>query len=350
MRKCQLPYSGYCITADGRGVPCCAMSPNGDKHVSLKDAFDLSVFKEARDNETKWPRICRTCRKEEELYGGSHASKVEIIDPVDNVISYLDVSFSNTCNLNCVMCSNDYSTRWNTLYEEMPDDIFNYIQHDRPPFNKKHIQQVTYEQIDEILEHGKQLKQIVIKGGEPLYDKRSLYFLNGIKRINPNVKIKIVSNITNIDLDLLTSFDNMKIICSIDGVYDVYEWIRGTSFKTVVDNFLKLMSVRSDNFQVGLNYAISAFNFESLVDTFNFFTGLGLNWKEFGITIAHERHLHFRCIGKERFTRVMNDLSKLNTNFDYDLKWDRDPSEHELEMFKRFTLFMNNYRDMRCPI
>jgi molybdenum cofactor biosynthesis enzyme MoaA len=351
MRKCQLPYSGYCITGDGRGAPCCSMSPFGDRHVSIKDAFNLPIFQEARDNENKWPEICRTCKRQEELYGGSHASKIDLIDPVDNVISYLDISFGNTCNLNCVMCSNDYSTRWNTLNENMSDEMFNYISHNHTELKRKHIHQISYEEIDEILDHAKQLKQIVIKGGEPLWDKKSLYFLNKLKEINPNVMLKIISNITHIDIDLLTSFENMKVICSIDGIYDVYEWIRGHPFKPVYENFKKLMSVKSSNFSVGLNYTVSAYNLECLKDSFEFFSDLGLHWMEFGITVAMERHTHFRCIGKERFTRAMNEISKLNeTNFDYNLTWDRDPTDEEKEMFSKFTSFMNNYRNVSCPI
>jgi len=351
MRKCQLPYSGYCITAEGRGAPCCAMSPYGEEHVSIKDAFNLPVFKEARDNEDNWPSVCRTCEKQEKLYGGSHASKITLNDPVDNVISYLDISFSNTCNLNCVMCSNDYSTRWNILNAHMSNELFEWITHAMPGLKKQHIHQISYDQIDEIIEHGNQLKQIVIKGGEPLYDKKSLYFLNKLKEVNPHVKIKIVSNITNLNLELLNAFDEVKIICSIDGIYDIYEWIRGHSFRPVFENFKTLMSMRSDKLHVGLNYTISAYNFETLYETFNFFTDLGLPRREFGVTVAMERHIHFRLLGKERFTEAMKDIKKLNeTNFDYDLKWDKEATVYERDMFQKFNEFMSNYRDVKCPI
>ena len=100
-------------------------------------------------------------------------------------IKRLDISFGNTCNLDCVMCRPDFSSKWNKVVETMPDDI-------KRGTEKKLVKNttMTYDQIDTILDKvGKKLESIVIKGGEPLYDKKAQYFLNKLSDINPNFQV-----------------------------------------------------------------------------------------------------------------------------------------------------------------
>ena len=88
------------------------------------------------------------------------------------------------------------------------------------------------------------LEVLMIKGGEPLYDKNCLSLLNRISEVKPGLKIKLVSNITHIPqktLDTLSKLTNVELNVSIDGTGKIYEWIRGYSFDKIVNNYKKII-------------------------------------------------------------------------------------------------------------
>jgi len=42
----------------------------------------------------------------------------KFIVPTGNTIQSLEVGFDNICNMNCVMCNPQFSSRWNKIYKE----------------------------------------------------------------------------------------------------------------------------------------------------------------------------------------------------------------------------------------
>jgi len=102
----------------------------------------------------------------------------------------------------------------------------------------------------------------MIKGGEPLYDKRCISFLHKVAELNPAVRIVIVSNITTITprmLETLSKLENLELNFSIDGVGKVYEWIRGFSWNKLHENFMKLITL-SNVKSVDINVSVSLWN------------------------------------------------------------------------------------------
>ena len=102
------------------------------------------------------------------------------------------------------MCSNIFSSKWNTLKKSFPEELA--IRKGNKPGNFTHS--LNFKQIDELIEKCKDLVTCSIKGGEPLYDKKTLYFLERLAKINNKVHIKIITNCTIPNIPLLKKFEN----------------------------------------------------------------------------------------------------------------------------------------------
>jgi len=333
---CRLPFEGYCIDAEGFGLPCCAFQKK-DTHklpihenVSVDSDFFRSVQKEILSE--RIPDGCFHCYDRENQGMLSHRQKyIERRNKKnyknDSTLKHLDISFSNTCNLACVMCSNRYSSKWNIINKKFPE--LTEITKSKPfeSFN------LSYAQIDDILEKSINLQSIVIKGGEPLLDKKCCYFLENLSKINPDLDVMIVSNVTAVDISILKPFKNLKIIASIDGLEDVYRWIRGFDFTTVDKNIDTLLN---NNIQVIVNFTITAYNLHMLQKTHDYFIEKGIH--HFGAYIAKEKYLHFNHLGK---TKVEHYISNLNlSEFIYFPEY-TEPSQKDKGDFAKFTKIMN---------
>ena len=91
---------------------------------------------------------------------------------VSNTIQTLEVAFDNICNMNCVMCNQQYSSRWDKLFRNNKEFLSSYSQHEynSPPS--------IYDNVIRLLENSdiSRLHTIKIMGGEPMYSKASLKF------------------------------------------------------------------------------------------------------------------------------------------------------------------------------
>ena len=333
---CRLPFEGYCIDAEGFGLPCCAFQKKDTHELPMHNTVqtDSQFF---RDIKTKIlrgqiPNGCITCFNREKHGILSHRQKyIERRNKKnyknDSALKHLDISFSNTCNLACAMCSNRYSSKWNIINKKFPEltEITRSA-----PFESFTL---SYAQIDDILEKSIDLQSLVIKGGEPLLDKKSCYFLENLSKINPDLDVMIVSNVTAVDISILKPFTNLKIIASIDGLEDVYRWIRGFDFTTIDNNIDTLLS---NKIKVGVNFTISAYNLHVLQKTHNYFIKKGIY--SFTAFIAKEKYLNFNHLGKNKVEQYISNLNL--SEFIYFPEY-TEPSQKDKGNFAKFTKIMN---------
>jgi len=188
-------------------------------------------------------------------------------------IKYLDISFSNQCNLGCVMCNSIHSSHWHQQEKSMPQKALNALKthYDYNQFKPVVLQK---EVLESILDNINDLELLIIKGGEPLYDKNCLTFLDKISNVKPTLKIRMVSNITTITKKTLETFSKLKdieIFASIDGIGKTYEWIRGTNFSNIDKNFQLLLNHPSISV-LGINFVLSIYNVGNIIDTINYFS------------------------------------------------------------------------------
>ena len=93
------------------------------------------------------------------------------------------------------------------------------------------------------------LRAVEISGGEPLYQEDAVEFLEFLSDINPNLLLRIITNLTIFNekiKSILSKFPKAKLLCSVDAWEEhIYEYSRGGiySLHMVKENIKDLHSV-----------------------------------------------------------------------------------------------------------
>jgi sulfatase maturation enzyme AslB (radical SAM superfamily) len=346
-----MPFEAYCLTSDGTGVPCCAFTSNPpekekiiQKHNS-GDIFELPIFKILQESFEKGELppdpYCKNCIRKEKLNKQSYRKNYEqrrerTPSPFEkNILKHLDISFSNTCNLSCVMCNNLFSSKWNSLRSNFPKDLF--LAKGNRDFDFTHS--LTFGEIDELVLKCKSLATCSIKGGEPLYDKKTLYFLEKLSKVNVDVNIKIITNATIPNLKLLKKFKNIHMYASVDGTGKTYEYVRGWhDFQIVSDNVKEMVD---NGLEVDILHTTSAWNLHNLKDCHSYFmTEIGV--RDFQAFPAGGWAVSYDLLGED----VRNKLLEGTDHIQF-MPGDFVPrKQQEINDFNKTTEILNRIRKM----
>lgn len=235
---CLFPWSAAAIKPSGMATPCCRF--NISDPASFKNESNINT--DFRNNST-WVETrqlmllgekvpsCVRCYKDES--SGVESMRMislknyingssSIIIPKDEIIlplNFLEIAFSNLCNLACVSCNRSYSTTWAV------EDYKN----GRLPINAKSL-----------IEHDSALSHVDLSnvsllkiiGGEPFMDQKR--FINLLNRMDlKNLTIIISTNGTVLPNDelknLIEKCKSVILSVSLDGIGSVNDWYRWPS-------------------------------------------------------------------------------------------------------------------------
>jgi glutamate-1-semialdehyde 2,1-aminomutase len=135
---------------------------------------------------------------------------------------------------------------------------------------------------DEILKRSDTLQELYFTGGEPLISKKFHAILAHLveRGVAGRMTLQLNSNITKLTdeiVEKLTHFGHVTFTLSIDGAYDVYEYIRyPAKWPAVAANARRLMKLT--NAEVFAIPVITAYNALSLTDLFRFCDELGIRF------------------------------------------------------------------------
>ena len=178
----------------------------------------------------------------------------------------LDLRWNNTCNFACVYCGPDLSSKWATELNE-PQTIY-----------KDRLQQ-SLNYIDSKLD---QIEHVYLAGGEPLLIKENVSLLEKLHVINPNVDIRINTNlsiINNTTYNLLKKFTNVHWTVSVDNIAEEFEYVRyGGKWDIFVGNLKQLMK---DFSTINFNLVWFILNYKSIFDCVDFLIDLGFHENTF---------------------------------------------------------------------
>ncbi len=190
----------------------------------------------------QWPRECRMCQSQEHRGLPSRRQQESIrpewrelmrnrdrLGEEPSTITYLELAFDNLCNLKCRMCAPRYSTRW---AEDLPAlaraGLASFVQWG----SEVPMSNIDFEGL---LERLGPAPRLMLKGGEPLLNKRLLGLLGRLGELGVagRTSLTLVTNCTVLPKEFLRlagRFHRIEVIASIDGTGPLHAYIRSGRF------------------------------------------------------------------------------------------------------------------------
>lgn len=268
---CPVPWTGIMYNFDGTVKNCIrSASPIGninDNTVEEILAQDYMI-KADMQAEQKFSR-CDPCYELEQdknnfniisdrVFYLKELREVDntLYDTTNFALHTVDIRWSNLCNFACVYCGPEFSSKWaseRNIIINTPADV------NREKFKNY------------IFERAGQLKHVYLAGGEPLLMKENLEFLQLLKEKNPDVNLRINTNLSKVDtgiFNLICEFKNVHWIVSVETIEHEYEYIRyGGTWQHFLDN---LDIINKLDHKISFNMLYFLLNSQSLFNCVDF--------------------------------------------------------------------------------
>lgn len=351
---CAQPWVGLQIRPDKKIRPCCMFSENigsFDDDASLITAFNSNAMQSVRNKmlSNTWSEHCLPCKVEEKTTGtGPRIFSPGLITSLKEhetnlTFNKIELFISNLCNLDCVMCSPVFSSKWNSFIDELNTKNINYTSTKKTP-----TQTLNSKNIDSLFARAKNAQEVLLLGGEPFASQEALRFITKWTESECTGQLTIISNGTLLSDDLLKCLakcKNLLLILSIDGIGPTFEWIRGHSWTRVENKILRATNILPN---VVLSPTISLYNIFHLEELSEFCQKNNLRIK-YGHVLNNPDFLKIQLLDKEKRENLAQKYSLLYgeeverlhkallSNENINLQKKR-------EQFKNWSLFFNQKR------
>jgi len=286
-----------------RIYPCCRFKESiADFKGNVEEVLHISEYRELRRASSAGEKIagCEKCYYEETIGHRSLRQDFnEKYDVNDVDLEYLEIGLDNLCNLACIGCNSEFSTKW--IQKEI--DTFGYA------MNK-------YMAVRDINRLPQSVNKILFLGGEPLLTKRFIPMLQSLDN-SRDVEIIFNTNATCIpDEETLRLFKTFKthFIVSVDGVGEVANLVReGTDWQKVLDF---ITWVKINNFTFEINTVLHKANWQNIQQIAKFVEDQNVEW--YVNVLTHPDHLNINRLDnkdKDEFVNLINNLDLPNHQF-----------------------------------
>lgn len=282
---CPLLWSHSFISTTGHVKPCCRSKDNHlsqDWHdANFEQGIMSAAHKTARQQmrQGEWPSACQICKEHEKEFGYSARTQYLEVYDIDyknepSYIESIDVKFNNKCNLACVMCNTESSSKINDFVQAhgklCPSSMSTYK-------NIDWQEQKKLEWCKSVISQG-HLKTLKTTGGEPFAQKHFWQLIDWcIETEQTNFEIKITTNGTKFNkkfLDKLSRFHSVQLCISCDGTHGVYDYIRYGSDWTSFTQKIKTLCEYVDRYETfsrpNLHCVLQAYNCHNIHDLYKF--------------------------------------------------------------------------------
>ena len=282
---CPIPWTGFMYNFDGTVKNCIRnQNPIGSlKDNSITEILQGEINLTTKHNMTynKPGPTCNVCYDLEKDTKGFDiiSDRVFYLKELKDIsfdtyksidtfnLSTIDIRWNNTCNFACVYCGPEFSSKWATELDIKFDEV--------PQHRLQQMKQYIFDRAD-------QLKHVYMAGGEPLLIKENLELLELLKQVNPNVNLRINTNLSKVDtriFNLICTFPNVHWIVSVETIEAEYEYIRwGGSWQDFVDN---LNVIKTLDHKVSFNMLHFLLNYQSLFGCIRYLRNLGFHDNSF---------------------------------------------------------------------
>lgn len=309
---CNAPFTQIYFKQDGKMTACCASGADAYGNIgddSIYNVWNGGKAKQLRDRIMNYNLSggCTGCQHSLET-GNYNAFIGRIYDtvlPVRRKSYPTDMTFeiSNTCNLECIMCSGEFSNLIRKNVEQLPE-------------RKNYYDESFFEEILEFLPY---LKCVRFMGGEPFLIKQYAPIMEYLVENNPQCKIYIQTNgtILNNAVKKIVESENVEISISVDSLQkENYEMIRRNgSYERTMKNLEYFSHRAKENRQnININFCIMNINWQEVpaVVEFCIANHFTLNL----IPVDNPRYLSLRICT----TSHLNDILEFSSRFIPEIK------------------------------
>ena len=296
---CMAPWVHTHIWPNGNVYPCCMSEPsltltNYKTENDLKSVWNSEKYKKLRYNMLNniESHECNRCY-EQETHGKYNLRKqlneefkhrYDLVEEtkedgsLDTLeLGYLDIRFSNVCNLSCRTCGPELSSSWGLEYNlKHPDNK-------KPALIRIESSSKNKDFWNDLSQYIGKVERIYFAGGEPLLMQEHYNILEYlIEREMFDIKIYYNTNFSTLDyknttvLEYWKKFNNIVVCASLDGSYEKGEFIRkGLDWNQVVEN-RKRMIEECPHVRMILAPTVSVFNANHILDFYQEWVNLGL--------------------------------------------------------------------------
>ena len=286
---CMHPFTGLATREDGAIQVCCRSHPIGwIQNETLEEIWNNENMKRIRQQvlNNERPKECEPCFSLEDqgveslrqrhiagkipearinLYPNSwHRLNEDFSMPYE--IPTMEIKLNNLCNLKCRMCHPMDSTSWNDwdqveeFYKKENNFMVKLISdHDlkrKPYLDKFDDNPNWWASFEKNLPN---FRRVEFAGGEPLMDPQHYRILDMLEPYGKDIEIKYATNGTTLGIkggrsvhEYWPKFRSVAVNVSIDGIGDVYNYIRGNSdWNVVVQNVQEIQKIPNVSRVVG---------------------------------------------------------------------------------------------------
>lgn len=327
---CLAPWTSLNFDRFGNVTPCCYNRTL--KYGNVNETPLIEIFKNKKSAELKKRilnqdfslgcQLCGKCVKEGAPERALFNNFNNISDVYNNGMpSIFEFEMHNTCNLQCVMCSGEYSSLIRKNLEKKEELPFVYTD-------------AFLDQLKLFIPH---LKMCRFLGGEPFLISFYYKILTLIEELNSSCQVFFTSNINHIPEKgwyFLNALKNFYVIGSVDSLCkENYEKIRlGGSFEKMQSNLEKLLKHNKIKV-ITINPLIQNFyemptilkfaEFYNLELYFNFTVNFLSGQKE-GIHLKDGKKIYEKLflheLSNDEFTKGLNLIENIKLNGVYDKK------------------------------
>lgn len=274
---CMHPFTGLATREDGAIKVCCRSQPIGFiQEESLESAWNNDSMKAIRKQVLSGvrPEVCKPCfdledqgvqsLRQRHISNTIPESRINLypnaLDKLNDDFSMpfefptMEIKLNNLCNLKCRMCNPLDSTSWKDWksVEEFYIKEENYLVPTIEKLVEKPGQYIGpfdnsnnwWESFEKLLPF---FQRVEFAGGEPLMDPYHYKILDMLSQYGKNIEIKYATNGTTLGIkggrtihDYWPKFKSVAVNVSIDGIHDVYEYIRGDGKFSIIEENIKV--------------------------------------------------------------------------------------------------------------
>jgi sulfatase maturation enzyme AslB (radical SAM superfamily) len=336
------PFTGLATREDGAVKVCCRSAPIGFiQDSTLEEIWNNNAMQLVRKQVLcgERPEVCKPCfdledqgvesLRQRHINGVIPEARINLYPNVvlKEVLPFefptMEIKLNNLCNLKCRMCNPLDSTNWTDWDKVVPfykkennflvPTIENLV--DKPG---KYIGAFDdtdnwWASFEKLLPY---FRRVEFAGGEPLMDPQHYKILDMLKPYGKNIEIKYATNGTTLGIskgrtiyDYWPNFRSVAVNVSIDGIHDVYNYIRGNGdFRQVEANIREIQKIPNVSRVVGA-FTAQAGNILQAAECIDYF----LN--KLGIVFYSHRVSYPNCLSAQVLPMPLKDeaIKRLET-------------------------------------